>query len=133
MAILEELRQLSGGKKYIFQSKTHNQDHPMNRATVNMALRRMGFKGEMTAHGFRGMASSLLNSMYVDGRKRWDSSLIEQQLSHKEKDVIKGAYDRADCPVYVDVRREMLQDWADYLDELRLTTGKVLTFKTKAG
>lgn len=132
LAILEELRPLSGGKKYIFQGMPHHKDNPMSRSTVNMALRRMGFKGQMTAHGFRGMASSLLNSMYVDGRKRWDSSLIEQQLSHKEKDVIKAAYDRADCPVYVEVRREMLQVWADYLDELR-EGGQVIPFKTKAG
>ena len=133
LEIFGELKQLSGGKKYIFQGVPHNKDNPMNRATVNTALRRMGFKGQQTAHGFRGMASSLLNSMYVNGLKRWDSTLIEQQLSHKEKDVIKAAYDRADCPVYVDVRREMLQSWADYLDELKATTGQVVPFKTKVG
>lgn len=132
MAIFEELRALSGGKRYVFQGIPTNRDNPMNRATVNMALRRLGFKGQMTAHGFRGMASSLLNSMFVNGLKRWDSSLIEQQLNHKEKDVIKAAYDRQDCPVYVEVRREMLQAWADYLDELR-AGGQVIPFKTKAG
>ena len=131
VAILEELKPLSGDKKYIFQGMPHNKDNPMNRATVNMALRRMGFKGQMTAHGFRGMASSLLNSMYVNGLKRWDDSLVEQQLSHKEKNATKAAYDRTDCPVYVDVRREMLQVWADYLDQLK-AGGQVIPFKTKA-
>jgi len=133
LAIFAELKQLSGDKKYVFQGMPYNHDHPMNRATVNMALRRLGFKGQMTAHGFRGMASSLLNSMFVDGRKKWDSSLVEQQLSHSEKDAIKAAYDRADCPVYVEVRREMLQAWADYLDGLKATTGQVIQFKAKAG
>ncbi|MDQ5769554.1 tyrosine-type recombinase/integrase [Thiothrix subterranea] len=130
LAIFEELRPLSGHKKYVFQGMPNNRDNPMNRSTVNVALKRMGFHGQMTAHGFRGMASSLLNSMYVEGRKRWDESLVEQQLGHKEKNAIKAAYDRADCPVYVDVRRDMMQVWADYLDQLR-AGGQVIPFQTK--
>lgn len=120
VAIFEVLKPLSGHQKFVFQNRTGKSDAPMNRSTVNMALKRLGFKGQMTAHGFRGMASSLLNAMYVNGVKKWDANLVEQQLSHKEKNAIKAAYDRADCPVYQDVRRAMLQDWADYLDTLRL-------------
>lgn len=117
--LFQVLKPLSGDKQYVFQSRTAKFDTPMNRSTVNMALKRLGFKGQMTAHGFRGMASSLLNAMYVNGVKKWDANLVEQQLSHKEKNAIKAAYDRADCTVYQDVRRAMLQDWADYLDTLR--------------
>lgn len=130
LAIFEELKQHSGGKKYVFQGMPHNHDNPMSRATVNMALRRMGFKGQMTAHGFRGMASTLLNQMRdKDGRRMWDADAIERQLTHQDHNVIRSAYNRAD---YLDERRDMLQSWADYLDELRATTGQVLTFKTKA-
>jgi integrase len=131
LAILEELKPHSGHKQYIFQGMPHNKDNPMSRSTVNMALRRMGFKGQMTAHGFRGMASSLLNAMYENGRKRWDATLIEQQLSHKEQNAIKAAYDRTECPVYVDARRDMMQAWADYLDELK-AGGQVIPFKSKS-
>lgn len=76
------------------------------------------------------MASSLLNAMYENGRKRWDATLIEQQLSHKEQNAIKAAYDRTECPVYVDARRDMMQAWADYLDELK-SGGQVIPFKSR--
>lgn len=131
LSIFETLKPLSGRYKYVFQGMPQNRDNPMNRATINTALRRMGFKGQMTAHGFRGMASSLLNSMYIsEGVKRWDSRLIEQQLSHKDKDPIKAAYDRDNCPVYLNTRREMMQVWADYLDDLR-QGGQVIPFRSK--
>jgi hypothetical protein len=59
----------------------------------------------------------------------WDADAIERQLTHQDHNVIRSAYNSAD---YLDERRDMLQSWADYLDELRATTGQVLTFKTKA-
>jgi len=59
----------------------------------------------------------------------WDADAIERQLTHQDHNVIRSTYNRAD---YLDERSDMLQSWADYLDELRATTGQVLTFKTKA-
>jgi integrase len=130
LAVFEELRQLSGNKKYVFQGIPHNRDNAMNRSTVNMALRRMGFKGQMTAHGFRGMASTMLNRMLgVDGKRRWDIDLIEQQLAHKDGST-RGDYNRPDSVDAIRQRGEMLQAWADYLDELR-AGGQVIPFKAR--
>lgn len=85
--------------------------------TVTKAIYRMGFKGEMSAHGFRSMASTLLNDMRrPDGGRMWDSDAIERQLSHKDKNVIRSAYNRGQ---YLEERSRMLQHWADYLDQLR--------------
>jgi integrase len=72
----------------------------------------MGYSNqEMTPHGFRSMASTLLNEM-----GKWNPDAIERQLSHKDKNVIRRAYNHAQ---YLDERRVMLQDWANYLDTLR--------------
>lgn len=71
----------------------------------------MGFgKDEMTAHGFRAMASTRLNEM------GWRPDLIERQLAHVEKDSVRAVYNRA---AYLDERRTMMQAWADHLDALR--------------
>ena len=89
----------------------------MSENTLNAALRRLGFdKHTMTAHGFRAMASSLLNEM------GWPPEVIERALAHKERNKVKAAYNRA---TYMGERREMAQAWADYLDTLR-TNGKVI-------
>ncbi|MEZ5448736.1 MAG: site-specific integrase [Thiolinea sp.] len=126
LAIFEELHPLTVQCKYVFQGMRRNGDQPMSRETVLKALYRMGFKGQMTAHGFRGMASTLLNTMRLNGVRRWDADAIERQLAHKDRNSIRAAYNRAD---YLDERREMLQVWADYLDELK-TGGVILPFKS---
>jgi len=82
----------------------------MSENTVNAALRRLGYtREEMTGHGFRSTASTLLNEL------GWPADAIERQLSHGERDEVRGAYNFAE---YLPVRRKMMQAWADHLDEL---------------
>ena len=110
IAILKDLHQLTGRGKYVFPSiRTH--ERPMSENTVNAALRRLGYTGdEMTAHGFRAMASTLLNE------QGFAPDVIELQLAHQERNKVRAAYNRAQR---LDERRKMMQSWADYLDELR--------------
>ncbi len=78
--------------------------------TLNAALRRMGYTtDDMTAHGFRSMASTLLNE------QGWSRDAIERQLAHGERDEVRAAYNYAE---YLPERRKMMQAWADYLDRL---------------
>jgi integrase len=82
----------------------------MSDNTINAALRRLGFaKDEMTGHGFRSMASTLLNE------EGWNRDAIERQLAHGERDKVRGAYNYAEL---LPERRKMMQWWADYLDGL---------------
>ena len=94
-------------------------DKPMSNGTILMALQRMGYRGKMTGHGFRGIASTALNEMGY----RFD--VIEAQLSHIERDRTRAAYNHAQ---YLEERREMMQGWADYLDRVR-AGGKVIPFR----
>jgi len=81
-----------------------------------MALKRMGYHGRLTGHGIRGTLSTALNEMRdAEGRRRYDKDWIEAQLSHAGENKIRGTYNHAE---YVDARREMMQDWADWLDSL---------------
>lgn len=85
--------------------------------SMNSALRRMGFsKEEHTAHGFRSTASTLLNEAKMNGTRLFDPDWIEVQLAHKDKDTVRGIYNRA---LYWDDRVRMMQWWADFLDEQR--------------
>ena len=94
----------------------------MSENTVNSALKRLGYtKEEMTGHGFRSMASTLLNE------NGWSPDAIERQLAHVEKNSIRAAYNYAD---YLDERRRMMQWWADYLDSLKNGTGIATIRKT---
>jgi integrase len=84
----------------------------MSENTVTFALRRMGYSGsEMTAHGFRAMAATLLNEMGL-----WNPDAIERQLAHMENNGVRRAYARGQ---YWDERVRMMQHWSDYLDQLR--------------
>jgi integrase len=83
----------------------------MSENTVNAALRRLGYtKEEMTGHGFRSMASTLLNE------SGWTPDAIERQLAHVEGNSVRAAYNYAE---HLEERRRMMQWWADYLDTLR--------------
>jgi integrase len=107
--ILHELFPLTGDDKYLFPS-VRTKTRPMSDNTLNGALRRLGFtKDEMTAHGFRSMASTLLNE------QGWNKDAIERQLAHSERDGVRAAYNYAE---YLPERVEMMQAWADYLDKL---------------
>ena len=109
LEILQELKPLTGTGKYLFPS-TRTKSRPMSENTVNAALRRLGYnKDEMTGHGFRSMASTLLNE------QGWNKDAIERQLAHSERDGVRAAYNYAE---YLPERKRMMQAWADYLDGL---------------
>jgi integrase len=109
LAVLKELHSATGHGRYLFPS-IRTSARPMSENTVNAALRRLGYtREEMTGHGFRSTASTLLNEL------GWSSDAIERQLSHGERDEVRGAYNFAE---YLAVRRKMMQAWADHLDAL---------------
>jgi integrase len=111
IALFEEVQALTGDGRYVFPSIRTPAD-PMSENTVNAALRRLGFSGdEMTAHGFRAMASTLLNES-----GKWSSDAIERALAHKDRDTVRAAYHRG--PHWAE-RVEMAQWWGNYLDLLR--------------
>jgi len=124
VAILRDLERLTGGGRYCFAS-LRTSKRPMSENTINAALRRLGFDKEtMTGHGFRAMASSLLNE------QGWAPDVIERQLAHAERNKVRAAYNRAQ---YMAERRKMMQAWADYLDALRDgAADKVIPFKRNA-
>jgi integrase len=111
--ILQNVRTLTGHGRYIFPSIRTLQrgDAPMSENTITAALRRMGFeKAQMTAHGFRAMASTMLNE------QGWPPDVIERQLAHVEGNSVRAAYNHAE---HLPQRREMMQHWADWLDGLK--------------
>jgi integrase len=110
VAILRELHLLTGSGTYVFPS-IRTSARPMSENTVLAALRRMGYtKDEMTGHGFRSMASTLLNE------QGWNRDAIERQLAHGERNAVRAAYNFAE---FLPERRRMMQAWADYLDKLK--------------
>ena len=109
VAILRELHPLTGAGRYVFPS-ARTTARPMSEVAVLAALRRMSYsRDEMTGHGFRTMASTLLNEL------GWSADAIERQLAHAERDGVRDAYNRAE---YLSERKRMMQSWADYLDSL---------------
>ncbi len=118
--LLGEMNRLSGHSEFAFPS-IRTPKSPMSENTINAALRRLGYGGdEMTAHGFRTTASSLLNES-----GKWNPDAIERALSHKDKNVIRGTYNRS---AYWKERTEMAQWWSDYLDQLS-TGAEILDFQ----
>jgi integrase len=110
LEILKELKETTGDGQYLFP-KLGDRFRPMSENTVNKALRTMGYvREEMTGHGFRSTASTLLNE------HGWDHDAIERQLAHTERSGVRAAYNYAE---HLAVRRQMMQSWADYLDKLR--------------
>ncbi len=110
IAIIEEIRLLTGAGRYVFPS-SRNDGRPMSDNTIRTALNTLGYDGKtMTAHGFRTTASTLLNE------QGWSPDAIERQLSHMPSDQVRAAYNRAQ---YLEERRRLMQCWADYLDGLK--------------
>lgn len=109
LAVLEALRPHSGRSALVFPAQT---DHskPMSENTMGYALGRMGYKDIHCPHGFRSLASTVLNE------EGFDADVIERQLAHAEKNKVRAAYHRAQ---YLKERRELMQWWADYLDSKR--------------
>jgi integrase len=111
LAILKAVEALTGHHRYVFSS-LYPGTRPMSENTLNVALRRLGYTGdEMTAHGFRAMASTLLNES-----GKWNPDAIERALAHHSADAVRGAYHRG---LHWFERVEMSQWWSDYLDSLR--------------
>jgi len=112
IAILRDLQPLTGDGRFVFPS-VRGGDRPMSNMTLNGALQRMGIdtQSELTAHGFRAMARTMLAE-----RLGQPEAVIEAQLAHSVKDALGRAYNRTK---FADQRRALMQQWADYLDQLR--------------
>lgn len=108
--LLTELKELSNGSRYVFPGKHSNK--PISNNTMLFALYRLGYKGKMTGHGFRAVASTILNET-----GHFKPDVIERQLAHCERNEVRGAYNRAE---YLPERKRMMQYWADYLDSIEV-------------
>jgi integrase len=112
LAILRELKEITGSGRWLFPS-VRTSARPISENTMNAALRRLGYGSEeICIHGFRGMASTLLNEM-----GRWNPDAIERQLAHQEANAVRRAYTHN--AEFWSERVLMMQAWADYLDGLR--------------
>jgi integrase len=121
LAILAELREITGRSKYLFPS-VRSWQRPISENTLNAALRRLGYdKTELTVHGLRSTASSLLNES-----GKWNVDAIERQLAHQEQDEVRGAYIHA--AEFWQERIRMMKWWATHLDELR-QLGRVVSLR----
>jgi integrase len=108
---LRALHDLTGPDGYVFPA-FHTKQRPLSENTLNQALRRMGYsKEQMTSHGWRTTAATLLNES-----GHWNADAVERSLAHCDSDAIRGTYNRGN---YWHERVNMHQWWSDYLDELR--------------
>lgn len=111
IALFQEVRSITGPTGYVFPS-IRTRARPMSENTINAGLRRLGYSSaEMTAHGFRAMASTLLNES-----GKWSPDAIERALAHGDSDKVRAAYHRG---AHWKERVEMAQWWSNYLDQLR--------------
>jgi integrase len=116
--LLKELQSLTGDGKYIFRSSIHK-NRPISENTLNVALKRLGFGGDMVAHGFKSMFSTSANNSGLFSR-----DTIEKAMVHKLGNMTEQAYNRAD---YLSLRKELMQWWSDYLDEQKRNYIKEIT------
>jgi integrase len=116
--VLASIHQIRGISGLLFPGE-RDHEKPMSNNTILGALKRMGYAGRMTGHGFRGIASTILHE------QGFDHAHIELQLAHQERDDVSAAYNFA---TYLPQRRKMMQAWADHLDRLR-AGAKVIPFK----
>lgn len=122
--LLRKAHTITGPIGYVFPS-IRSRARPMSENTINAGLRRLGFAGdEMTAHGFRAMASTLLNES-----SKWNPDAIERALAHRDSDAVRAAYHRG---AHWKERVDMAQWWSDHLDTLR-KGAEIVAFPTRAG
>lgn len=114
--LLRELQTLTGGSKFLFPNQ-RDHEKPMSNGAILMALKRMGYQNKMTGHGFRALAMSTIKE-----KLGYRHEVVDRQLAHAQKDKVADAYDRA---TFLAQRKEMMQDWADYLDAVE-QGGKVI-------
>ena len=117
--VLEMLRTLTGSGEWLFPGD-RSAAKPMSNNTILKALERMGYKGRMTGHGFRGLASTVLHE------KGYGHEHIELQLAHAPRNAVSAAYNHA---LYLEPRAKMMQDWADFLEQT-LRGGKLISFRS---
>ncbi|MBD8129151.1 tyrosine-type recombinase/integrase [Pantoea agglomerans] len=106
--LLKEIQQITGGCRFVFPGR-NDAGKPMSEASINQVIKRIGYDGKATGHGFRHTMSTILHE------KGYNTAWIETQLAHVDKNSIRGTYNHAQ---YLDGRREMMQWYADYLDSL---------------
>jgi integrase len=116
VAVLRQLQAMGGGSEWVFPSQSKPRQH-MSNNTILKALERLGYKGRMTGHGFRALAMTTIQE-----KLKYPHDVVDRQLAHAPRDKVQAAYDRSK---YLDERKTMMQDWADYLDTLT-TRGKVI-------
>lgn len=109
LAVVAKLGEIRFGRDLLFPGE-RDHEKPMSNNTILFALYRMGYRGRMTGHGFRGVASTILHE------QGWPHEHIELQLAHQERDEVSAAYNHA---LYLPQRAQMMQAWADYLDKAR--------------
>jgi integrase len=109
LAVLARLKEISFGQELVFPGDV-NPRKPMSNNTILFALYRMGYRGRMTGHGFRGVASTTLHE------QGWPHEHIELQLAHQQRNDVSAAYNHA---LYLEPRAKMMQAWADHLDMVR--------------
>ncbi|MEX5744488.1 tyrosine-type recombinase/integrase [Massilia sp. X63] len=109
LQLLGDLRKLTGGGRFLFPN-LRDRNRPMSNNAFLKALERMGYKGDMSGHGFRALAMSTIKE-----KLGYRHEVVDRQLAHVEKNKVTRAYDRAE---FIDERRVMMQAWADYIDSL---------------
>ncbi|MDN2480454.1 integrase domain-containing protein [Vibrio agarivorans] len=119
--LLKHIKGLGRNSRYIFASPSTNKK-PLNSQTVNAALKRMRYQGKLVSHGFRSLASTVLNE------QGFDRDVIETALAHVDKNQVRSAYNRA---IYIDRRRDMMNWWSNYLVEMSTGSLSLLSKKHK--
>ncbi len=109
LMLLKELEQFRGDSKFVFPSQI-NSSRPISNNTILSALGSLGYKGKTTGHGFRALAMSTIKE-----KLGYRHEVIDRQLAHAPENKIVAAYDRAQ---FLDERKKMMQEWADYIDSI---------------
>jgi len=107
LSLLEAIKPISGHREFIFPSDRNPRKHA-NESTANMAIKRMGYKGKLVAHGLRSIASTTLNE------QGFDKDIIESALSHVDSNEVRRAYNRAE---YINRRAKMMECWSNHIEE----------------
>jgi integrase len=122
LVILDKLHRFTGESDWMFPAQRRFKSEVLSEAAVNMAIKRMGFHGRHTAHGFRATFSTWANESKI-----FHADAIERQLAHIEQNRIRGAYNRAE---FIEERTLLMQAWADFTDASRDTSKKVVPLRT---
>jgi integrase len=122
IAMLREVHKLTGTFEYVFANR-NDPRKPLSDGAVNGLLKRLGYRGRQTTHGFRHLVSTALNE------QGYESDWVERQLAHGDPDKIRGTYNKA---MYLEPRRKMMQAWADFLDKARAGSAVVVPIRRRA-